>query len=139
MRYLTFILIHICRIAVNAAMWPKLLQNPDGDNHQNIRNFMTFGWDGIRFQGYVLERRPVYWLRRENYEGRFPPFNIFPSKNTALGLGELAPPTNGKIFTMLGITHPNLSCYLFWISIVVSASFLKSGDLKRGSFSSKQR
>ena len=26
-----------------------VLQNPTGTNHQNIRNFMKFGWDGINF------------------------------------------------------------------------------------------
>lgn len=34
-----------------------VLQNPDGDDHQNIRNFMTFGWDGILFEGEALKRR----------------------------------------------------------------------------------
>jgi len=24
-----------------------VLQNPDADNHQNIRNFMQYGWQGI--------------------------------------------------------------------------------------------
>ena len=31
-----------------------VLQNPDSDNHQNIRNFMTHGWDGIAFKGDAL-------------------------------------------------------------------------------------
>lgn len=26
-----------------------VLQNPDGTDHQNIRNFMEFGWNGIEF------------------------------------------------------------------------------------------
>ena len=34
-----------------------VLQNPDGDDHQNIRNFMTFGWDGISFEGEALKRK----------------------------------------------------------------------------------
>ncbi|KFC19194.1 HopJ type III effector protein [Chryseobacterium sp. FH1] len=34
-----------------------VLQNPDGDDHQNIRNFMTFGWDGISFDGEALKRK----------------------------------------------------------------------------------
>lgn len=33
-----------------------VLQNPDGDNHQNIRNFMQKGWDGISFCGVVLSQ-----------------------------------------------------------------------------------
>lgn len=31
-----------------------VLQNPDSDNHQNIRNFMQTGWAGIAFDGDVL-------------------------------------------------------------------------------------
>ena len=26
-----------------------VLENPDGTDHQNIRNFIQFGWDGISF------------------------------------------------------------------------------------------
>jgi HopJ type III effector protein len=32
-----------------------VLKNPDGNDHQNIRNFMNFGWDGISFEGEALE------------------------------------------------------------------------------------
>ena len=32
-----------------------VLKNPDGNDHQNIRNFITFGWDGISFDGEALE------------------------------------------------------------------------------------
>lgn len=31
-----------------------VLQNPDGDNHQNIRNFMKTGWAGITLESEVL-------------------------------------------------------------------------------------
>ena len=31
-----------------------VLQNPDGNDHQNIRRFMQDGWDGIVFQGTAL-------------------------------------------------------------------------------------
>ena len=31
-----------------------VLQNPDANNHQNIRNFMKYGWDGIKFSGNAL-------------------------------------------------------------------------------------
>ena len=31
-----------------------VLQNPDSDNHQNIRNFMKTGWVGITFENEVL-------------------------------------------------------------------------------------
>ena len=32
-----------------------VLKNPEGIDHQNIRNFITFGWDGISFDGEALE------------------------------------------------------------------------------------
>ena len=32
-----------------------VLKNPDGNDHQNIRNFMASGWDGISFDGEALE------------------------------------------------------------------------------------
>ena len=31
-----------------------VLQHPDADDHQNIRNFIEFGWDGIQFNGSAL-------------------------------------------------------------------------------------
>ena len=31
-----------------------VLQDPDGESHQNIRNFMKTGWDGIEFFGDPL-------------------------------------------------------------------------------------
>ncbi len=31
-----------------------VLQNPQADNHQNIRNFMCSGWGGITFSGSAL-------------------------------------------------------------------------------------
>ena len=31
-----------------------VLENPEGDDHQNIRNFMVFGWDGVVFEGEAL-------------------------------------------------------------------------------------
>ncbi|MGJ8681228.1 HopJ type III effector protein [Paraglaciecola sp.] len=32
-----------------------VLQNPEGTDHGNIRNFMVSGWDGIKFATQVLE------------------------------------------------------------------------------------
>jgi hypothetical protein len=32
----------------------EVLGDPDGSNHQNIRNFMKSGWDGIAFYGEAL-------------------------------------------------------------------------------------
>ncbi len=31
-----------------------VLQNPEGTDHQNIRNFMVSGWGGIAFEGDAL-------------------------------------------------------------------------------------
>jgi hypothetical protein len=31
-----------------------VLENPDGDDHQNIRNFIKFGWQGLEFEGVAL-------------------------------------------------------------------------------------
>ncbi|MDH5447168.1 MAG: HopJ type III effector protein [Gammaproteobacteria bacterium] len=31
-----------------------VLANPEGDDHQNIRNFMKHGWDGIQFEAMPL-------------------------------------------------------------------------------------
>jgi len=34
-----------------------VLQNPEGTDHQNIRNFQQFGWDGISFDGDALKQK----------------------------------------------------------------------------------
>ena len=34
-----------------------VLNNPQGDDHQNIRNFMISKWDGIKFEGDALTLR----------------------------------------------------------------------------------
>ncbi len=31
-----------------------VLNDPNGTGHQNIRSFMHYGWDGIRFDGVAL-------------------------------------------------------------------------------------
>ncbi len=31
-----------------------VLENPQGSDHQNIRNFMVSGWGGLEFQGVAL-------------------------------------------------------------------------------------
>ena len=36
-----------------------VLQHPDGSDHQNIRNFMQSGWEGITFEGQPLTRKPL--------------------------------------------------------------------------------
>lgn len=37
-----------------AYYFEDVLQNPEGTNHQNIRNFIQTGWDGIQFEGEAL-------------------------------------------------------------------------------------
>jgi hypothetical protein len=32
-----------------------VLKNPEGTDHQNIRNFMVSGWNGIAFEGDALQ------------------------------------------------------------------------------------
>ena len=32
-----------------------VLAQPAGDSHKNIRTFMKYGWEGIRFEGVALE------------------------------------------------------------------------------------
>lgn len=34
--------------------YKDVLQTPEATDHQNIRNFMQFGWDGIQFEGTPL-------------------------------------------------------------------------------------
>ena len=34
-----------------------VLENPEGSDHQNIRNFMQYGWDGIAFEGQALAKK----------------------------------------------------------------------------------
>jgi hypothetical protein len=35
-----------------------VLNDPNGTGHQNIRNFMQYGWDGIHFKGVALTAKP---------------------------------------------------------------------------------
>lgn len=34
-----------------------VVKNPEGTDHQNIRNFMIHSWDGIQFEGEALEQK----------------------------------------------------------------------------------
>ena len=34
-----------------------VLKNPEGTDHQNIRNFIEFGWNGISFEGEALTKK----------------------------------------------------------------------------------
>lgn len=35
----------------------EVLKNPQGTDHQNIRNFMKHGWSGVTFEGEPLKAR----------------------------------------------------------------------------------
>ena len=37
-----------------AYYFEEVLANPEGTNHQNIRNFIKTGWAGIQFEGTAL-------------------------------------------------------------------------------------
>jgi hypothetical protein len=38
----------------------EVLADPDGDSHQNIRNFMKTGWDGVPFEnGIAITRKKI--------------------------------------------------------------------------------
>ena len=37
-----------------AYYFEEVLGDPEGTNHQNIRNFMQSGWNGIQFEGEAL-------------------------------------------------------------------------------------
>ena len=37
-----------------AYYFDEVIGNPEGTNHQNIRNFIKTGWDGIQFEGEAL-------------------------------------------------------------------------------------
>jgi len=36
-----------------------VLENPVGKDHQNIRNFIKTGWEGIQFEGRALKERLI--------------------------------------------------------------------------------
>ena len=36
--------------------YQEVLNTPDGDSHPNIRNFITYGWSGLKFNSPVLSK-----------------------------------------------------------------------------------
>ena len=40
-----------------AYYFEEVLGDPNGTNHQNIRNFIKTGWDGIQFEGVALVQK----------------------------------------------------------------------------------
>jgi hypothetical protein len=39
--------------------YQDVLNTPDANDHQNIRNFMKDGWAGITFNGHALQPKPA--------------------------------------------------------------------------------
>lgn len=37
--------------------YKDVLNTPSATDHQNIRNFMIFGWEGIQFEGVALKKK----------------------------------------------------------------------------------
>lgn len=44
-------------LSLFAEHYQAVLDTPDGTDHQNIRQFMTNGWDGINFEGEALTKK----------------------------------------------------------------------------------
>lgn len=44
-------------LALFAEHYQAVLNTPEGTDHQNIRQFMQHGWDGIAFDGVALSER----------------------------------------------------------------------------------
>ena len=40
-----------------AYYFSDVVNNPNGTDHQNIRNFIKTGWNGVRFEGQALETK----------------------------------------------------------------------------------
>lgn len=40
-----------------AEHYQSVLDSPDAQDHQNIRQFMIHGWDGIKFEGEALQAK----------------------------------------------------------------------------------
>ncbi len=37
--------------------YQEVLNDPEGDSHANIRNFIIYGWEGLKFESPVLDRK----------------------------------------------------------------------------------
>ncbi|ENR5726451.1 HopJ type III effector protein, partial [Acinetobacter baumannii] len=40
-----------------AEHYASVLATPEGTDHQNIRQFMQNGWDGVKFEGQALTEK----------------------------------------------------------------------------------
>ncbi len=46
-------------LSLFAEHYENVLSTPDGEAHQNIRQFMTHGWDGVKFEHFPLQPKPA--------------------------------------------------------------------------------
>jgi hypothetical protein len=44
-------------LSLFAEHYQSVLKNPDGTDHQNIRQFMIHGWAGVTFEGVALRAK----------------------------------------------------------------------------------
>jgi len=44
-------------LSLFAEHYASVLANPEGTDHQNIRQFMQNGWDGVKFEGQALAEK----------------------------------------------------------------------------------
>ncbi|MEG2447370.1 MAG: HopJ type III effector protein, partial [Acinetobacter sp.] len=44
-------------LALFAEHYAAVLATPEGTDHQNIRQFMQHGWDGVKFEGTALNAK----------------------------------------------------------------------------------
>ena len=44
-------------LSLFAEHYAAVVATPEGSDHQNIRQFMLHGWDGIRFEGQALQAK----------------------------------------------------------------------------------
>ncbi|MFI8142771.1 HopJ type III effector protein, partial [Acinetobacter baumannii] len=47
----------VIRIITFAEHYASVLATPEGTDHQNIRQFMQNGWDGVKFEGQALTEK----------------------------------------------------------------------------------
>ncbi|WOE31124.1 MULTISPECIES: HopJ type III effector protein [unclassified Acinetobacter] len=44
-------------LSLFAEHYAAVVATPEGNDHQNIRQFMQYGWDGIHFEGVALNAK----------------------------------------------------------------------------------
>ena len=44
-------------LSLFAEHYASVLATPEGTDHQNIRQFMQNGWDGVKFEGQALTEK----------------------------------------------------------------------------------